>query len=240
MSKKILSIFVGIMALVLLAACAAPIGKVPANIRTMSVNGTGKITLVPDLAYISIGVRSEAEEVSQALNANNAQAVKISETLQKLGVEAKDIQTTNFNVYPMQQYDMEGKVSKTTYVVENTVNVTVRELSNLGKLLDATVKAGANNIYGISFDVDDKTEALDQARTMAIKDAQEKAKAIAEASGVSLGEIQSINVYSSGGVTPVYDAKYGLGGAESMAAEVPVSAGTLIITFEANLTYEIK
>lgn len=240
MSKKIMSILVGIMALGLLAACAAPINKQAVNIRTMSVNGTGKVTLVPDIAYISIGVRSEAEEVSQALNTNNAQAVKISETLQKLGVEAKDIQTTNFNVYPVQQYDGENKFSNTTYVVENTVNVTVRELSNLGKLLDATVKAGANNIYGISFDVDDKSAALDQARTMAIQDAQTKAKAIADASGVSLGDIQSINVYSSGGVTPIYDARYGLGGAESAAAAVQVSAGTLIITFEANLTYEIK
>jgi uncharacterized protein YggE len=243
MSKKIITIILGITTLVLLASCAAGTDGKSANIRTMSVSGTGKVTMVPDIAYINIGVRSEEDEVSDALSGNTAQALKISEALQKMGVEEKDIQTTNFNVYPMQQYDTDGKVTKTTYVVENTVNVTVRDLAQLGKLLDTTVKAGANNIYGISFDVNEeaKNAALDQARDLAINDAKTKAGAIATASGVTLGEIQSINVYSSGGVTAVYDSKYGMGGAtEAAVAEVPVSAGTLVITFEANLSYEIK
>lgn len=240
MSKKILSIILGITALVLVTGCAAGVtGKVN-NVRTLSVTGTGKVTLVPDIAYINVGVRTEGDEVSDALNRNTAQAKKIVDALTKLGVEEKDIQTTNFNVYPMQQYDMEGKVTKTTYIVENTVNVTVRNLAELGKLLDATVKAGANNIYGISFDVDDKETAFAQARDLAIKDAKEKAKAIADASGVNLGDIQNIMVYSSSGVAPVYDVKYGMGGGEAMSASVPVSAGTMLITYEANLVYEIR
>ena len=240
MSKKIVSIVIGIMALVLLASCAGGLNQQYPNVRTLNISGSGKVTLVPDIAYINIGVRTEADEVSTALSGNTTQATKISDALKKLGVEEKDIQTSSFNVYPMQQYDMEGKVTKTTYVVENTVNVTVRDLAQLGKLLDTTVKAGANNIYGISFDVEDKTDALAQARDLAIQDAKEKAQAVAVSSGVTLGEIQNINVYSSGGVIPYYDSKYGMGGAEAPVAEVPVSAGTLVITFEANLTYEIK
>ena len=198
MTTKIVSIILAVAALVLAVSCTAgDIGKVP-NIRTMNVSGSGKVTMVPDMAYISIGVRTEDAEVSAALNGNTTQALKISQALQEMGVEEKDIQTTNFNVYPMQNYDNEGKVIKTTYVVENTVYVTVRKLADLGTILDKTIKSGANSIYGI-------------------------------------------NVYSSGGVTPVYDSKYGLGGAmEAASAQVPVSAGTLIISFEASLTYEIK
>jgi len=243
MTTKIVSIILAVAALVLAVSCTAgDIGKVP-NIRTMNVSGSGKVTMVPDMAYISIGVRTEDAEVSAALNGNTTQALKISQALQEMGVEEKDIQTTNFNVYPMQNYDNEGKVIKTTYVVENTVYVTVRKLADLGTILDKTIKSGANSIYGISFDVNEeaKKAALDQARDLAIQDAKAKAEAIATSSGVSLGEIQGINVYSSGGVTPVYDSKYGLGGAmEAASAQVPVSAGTLIISFEASLTYEIK
>ncbi len=242
MYKQIISIVLGLTALVLLASCATgTIGK-PINIRTMNVNGSGKVTLVPDIAHISIGVRTEREEVSEALNGNSTQAEKIAQALKDMGVEEKDIQTTSFNVYPMQNYDNEGKVTKTTYVVENTVYVTVRDLADLGKLLDTTVKAGANNIYGINFDVNDeaKKSAVEQARDLAIQDAKAKAEAIAASSGVSLGDIQNINVYSSGGVTPIYDSKYGIGGAETAQMNVPISAGSLIITFEASLTYEIK
>jgi len=239
--KKNIFMIVGILAMVLLASCAPAVSpQSDPNIRSMNVSGTGHITLVPDIAYINIGVRSEADEVSSALNTNTAQAQAISDKLISMGLEEKDIQTTSFNVYPMQQYDMDGKISKTTYVVENTINVTVRDLAKLGRLLDAAVKAGANNIYGINFDVEDKSEALNQARDLAIQDAREKADAIATAAGVKLGDLQNINVYTSGGVTPFYDAKMGIGGAAYESASVPVAAGTLVITVEANLTYEIK
>jgi uncharacterized protein YggE len=240
MNKKYYFLIAGLLSIVLLGAC----GKVAypptyPNIRTLSVNGQGQVTLVPDIAYINIGVRTEAKDVSTALSGNTELAAAISAELKSLGVAEKDIQTTAFNVYPMQQYDKDGQISGTTYVVENTVNITVRDLAKLGKLLDATVKAGANNIYGISFDVEDKSAAIEQARELAIQDAREKAEAIAAASGVKLGDLQNVSVYNSSGVTPYYDAKMGIGGAESQAA-VPVAAGTLIITADASMSYEIK
>lgn len=240
MNKKYIYIIAGLLSIIILGACgqvAAP--QAAQNVRTLYVDGSGQVTLVPDIAYINIGVRTEAEDVSSSLSQNSKLAEAITAELKRLGVDEKDIKTTSFNVYPMQNYDMEGKVTKTTYVVENTVNITVRKLADLGKLLDSTVKAGANSIYGISFDVEDKSAAIDQARELAIQDAKEKAEKVASAAGVKLGEVQNINVYTSSGVTPYYDAKMGLGGAESMA-QVPVSAGTLMITATASLTYEIK
>jgi hypothetical protein len=239
MNKKYLFLLAGLLSIVLLGACGQATYPTYPNVRTLSVNGQGQVTLIPDIAYINIGVRTEAKDVSTALSGNTDLAEAIAAELKSLGVAEKDIQTTAFNVYPMQQYDERGQISGTTYVVENTVNITVRDLAKLGKLLDATVKAGANNIYGISFDVEDKSVAIEQARELAIQDAREKAEAIAAASGVELGELQSVNVYNSSGVTPYYDAKMGIGGGMSEAA-VPVAAGTLIITADAGMTYEIK
>jgi hypothetical protein len=138
----------------------------------------------------------------------------------------------------MSDYGMDGQISRKYYVVENTVYITVRDLSKLGTMLDAVVRSGANTINSINFDVVDKEAALAQARDMAIAKARTEAEAIAKASGVSLGDLQTVNVYTSSGATPVYDAKGGMG--MSGGSQVPVSAGQLVITADANLVYEIK
>lgn len=238
MNKNIRLILVGVVAVGLLAACSpsltADSGKIN---RSINVSGTSRVTIVPDIAKINIGVRTESETVTDALDDNNAKANVISEVLQDLGVAEEDIQTSNFNIYPSDQYNpMTGQVEGRKYVVENTVNVTVRDLNSLGKALSAVVDAGANTIYGITFDVDNRDEAIAEARKLAIEDAQAKAEAIAEEAGVALGDLITINVYSSSSPIPYYDAK---GGAYAESS-VPVAAGTLTITMECNLTYEIK
>lgn len=238
MKKKISLIIVSMIVIGLLAACSPSTAPVaPENERSMTVSGTGRVTVVPDIASINIGVRSEAEDVTDALDSNTGQANAISQALQDLGVAEDDIQTSNFNVYPSDRYDpMTGQVEGRYFVVENTVNVTVRDLSSLGEVLTAVVEAGANNIYGINFDVEDRDAAIAEARQLAIQDAKAKAQAIAEESGVELGEILNISVYSGSTPTIYYDAK---GGAYSEAA-VPISAGTLSITMEASLKYSIQ
>ena len=238
MNKKFSLILVSLMVFGLLAACSpntAP--TAPENVRSMNVNGIGRVTLVPDIATINIGVRTEDEVVTDALEGNTAQANAISEVLQDLGVASEDIQTSNFNVYPSERYDpMTGQVEGRFFVVENTVNVKVRELSSLGEVLSAVVEAGANNIYGINFNVDDRDAAVAEARQLAIDDARANAEAIANDAGVQLGDLISINVSSGSSPITYYDAK---GGAYAESA-VPVAAGTLTISMEAYLTYEIQ
>ncbi len=213
---------------------------VTAPLRTLSVTGSGKILLVPDLAYINIGVRSEAADVSSALAANNTQATAITDALKAMGVDEKDLQTANFNVYSMQQYDQMGQPSYVNYAVENTLYVTVRDLTKLSQVLDAALSAGANQIYGINFDLADRQGALSQARDLAIKDAEAKAAATAATAGVTLGQIQSINVSNTSYVQPY--SGYGMGGGAAMDAysSVPVSAGQIVVTFDANLVYVIE
>jgi len=238
MNKKFSLIFVSLVMLGLLAACspaAAPAS--PENTRSMSVSGTGRVTIVPDIATINIGVRTEADIVTDALDGNTAQANAIADALKDLGVEEKDIQTSNFNVYPSERYDpMTGQITGRYFVVENTVNVTVRDLSSLGEVLSAVVEAGANNIYGINFNVEDREAAVAEARQLAIQDAKAKAEAIAADAGVKLGDL--INISVSSGSTPItfFDAKGG-GYAETA---VPMAAGTLSIIMDCYLTYEIQ
>lgn len=211
------------------------------SIRTLSVSGTGRILLVPDIAYISIGVRNEDANVTTALNANNALAAQIAEALKARGVEEKDIQTTNFNVYPSQKYDNMGNITSTAFAVENTINIKITNLADLGVLLDEAIQAGANNIYGIQFDIKDRQAVLDQARDLAIADAKARAQAVADVAGVELVQIQSISVTSSNYIQAAYLSGMGGGYEEkSMDSSVPVSAGQLEVVFEANLVYEIK
>ena len=238
MNKNISLILISFVVIGLLAACASPESPAESNFsRSMNVSGTGRVSVVPDIAMVNIGVRTEADDVNDALSGNTAQANAIAETLKDLGIDEKDIQTSNFNVYPADRYNpMTGEVEGRYFVVENTVIVNVRDLTKLGDVLSAVVDAGANNIYGISFGVEDREAAVTEARELAIQDAKAKAEAIAEAAGVVLGDLLSINVYEGSAPITYFDAK---GGAYSEAA-VPISAGTINIIIECNITYGLE
>ncbi len=238
MKKSYGLIIVSLVIMGLLSACSLPLSSASQeNLRTLNVSGTGRVTIVPDMATINIGVRTEAESVTDALDGNTAQANAISRTLQQMGIEEKDIQTSNFNVYPSERYDyMTGQPGEKYFVVENTVTVIVRDLPSLGEVLTAVVDAGANNIYGINFNVEDREAAVTEARQLAIEDARAKAGAIAEAAGVELGVLININFVEGGYPQPYFDA--GIGGYGE--AEVPIAAGTLTITMECSLTYAIQ
>ena len=237
MSKKINLMIVFVLLAGLLSAC----GLQNANNeqpRQLNISGTGEVYLVPDIAYVYIGTRSEAAEVGDALSENNKQAQNIANVLIDLGVDQKDIQTTAFNVYPVQNYSPEGEPMETRFVVENTVFIKVRELQRLGELLDVVVRNGANQINGISFNVEDREQAEADARRLAVIDAKQKAEELAESAGVSLGELVNLSAYSYGNPQPMYEGKGGGYAADMSAA--PIASGQLVITAEATLTYNIK
>ncbi len=211
----------------------------PLPARTLSVSGSGIAYLTPDIAYINLGVRTEGAEAAKAVAENSDLSLQIAEALKALEVESKDIQTTNFSIFPQQKYDLDGKPSgEITYVVENTVYVTVRNLEIIGDILDAAVKAGANQVYGIQFDVADKTAALSEARQSAVENATVIAQELASAANVSLGDILTINMVSRSAPIPVYE---GMGGARlAEAASVPIAAGQMTLTVEVSMVYQIQ
>jgi uncharacterized protein YggE len=241
---KTKSIFVAAVALLalLVSACGPTTINQEAQpaVRTLSVAGSGEASLEPDIAYIYIGVHTEKLSASEAVAENNTQTQTVIEALRDFGIDAKDIRTTNFSIWPMDKYDpLTGTpTGEKTYAVDNTVYVTVRDLDKLGDLLDTVVQAGANTVNSVQFDVAEKDDALKTARADAVKNARAQAEELAGAAGLQLGEIQSISFFDSQPY-PVFEGKGGGGGAPVEAA-VPIQPGQLTFTVTVNITYEIK
>jgi hypothetical protein len=209
-------------------------------VRTLNVSGVGTVKLTPDIAYIYIGVHTDGTSAGEAVAANNAQTAMLVDALKASGVADADITTSNFSIWPNTQYGPDGTIGGTTYMVDNSVYVTVRSLDNLGDMLDAAIAAGANSINSIQFDLADKTNALKEARAKAVEAAKGQAQELAGVAGVGLGEIQSVSYSDSGGV-PYFDGRGGGGGAEgAVASAVPIQPGQLTITAIVSMSFEIK
>ncbi len=240
MRTKILVFAALAFALVLSACGPATINQAAQPVvRTLNVNGLGASYLTPDIAYINIGVHNEGATASEVVEANKAQTNAVIDAIKKAGVDKKDIRTTNFSIYPSQQYSPEGTVTGTIYMVDNTVYVTVRDLDGLGSLLDDTISAGANSINSIQFDVADKTAAVKDARAKGVEDAKTQAQELADAAGVTLGEIQNISFYDNSPY-PVFEGKGGGGGGYAADVSVPIQPGQLTISVSVSITYAIK
>jgi len=256
MKTKTLLISVVVLLAVVLSACGpaaisaklpavgvgAPTGQTSAPAatpRTVTVSGSGQVYLQPDIAYIYVGVHTENPTASEAVAQNNTNTQKLIAALKAAGVKANDIQTTNFSIWQNTQYGPDGKSTGSTYAVDNTVYLTVRSLDKLGDLLDAAVKAGANNINSIQFDVADKSKAMKEARAEAVKNAKSQAAELADAAGVSLGDIQSIQ-YFDAAPTPMFQGKGMGGGAESANLAVPINPGQMQISVTVTIAYDIK
>ena len=240
MRTKILVFSILAFALALSACGPAVVSQGPQPVaRTLNVNGLGTSYLTPDIAYIYIGVHSEGATASEVVAANKAQTNAVLEALKKAGVADKDLRTTNFSIWPSQQYSPDGKVTGTIYMVDNTVYVTVRNLDGLGALLDDTIAAGANSINSIQFDVADKSAAVKEARAKAVEDAKTQAQELADAAGLKLGEIQNISFYDNSPY-PVADGKGGGGGTMAANTAVAIQPGQLTISVSVSITYDIK
>jgi len=241
--KKTFLTIAAIVILALLVTGFTPLAAGGETQRTMNVTGTGTVKLEPDIAHVNIGVRSQSADIQEAFVDNNNSAKTIIETLISMGVDANDIQTQNFYIYQQQnqpyyrtEEDIEEQEPQMTYVVENTVSTTVRNLETLGEILSKVVEEGANTIYGVSFDVADREAALEEARSMAIKDAQDRAVAIAEEAEVTLGEIQSIQM-SQGSYYQYAEPSARVEMAAGGGGSVPISEGLMKIEVTIYMTY---
>ena len=226
-----------------LSACAAPgaasNNNTPEQPHTISVTGIGVAYGAPDIATAQIGVEYRDKDPGKAVDDASAKMAAVIAAIKGLGVDPKDIQTTNFSVSAQPDYDESGKpIGTFTYVVNNSVNVTVRDLGQVGEVLGQAVGAGANSINGVSFTVSDQSRLEAEARDKAMADAKARAEQLAKAAGVTLDKPMSINEYSVGPVpyAPEYKAAPALGG----GAPVPVSTGQIQINLQVSVTYIIQ
>lgn len=209
--------------------------------RTLSVTGTGTVTLAPDIVTVSLGVQTQGEDVARTVADNNRRLERVIAAAVEAGLASEDIRTTYFSVSPQQQYDPQGMpTGAVTYWVDNTLTVILRQPETLGSLLQAVLVAGANTIQGVSYGVDDTRQAESEARDEAMEDARERAELLAGAAGAALGDPLSISTVSAG---PAYGASYGLGGiggGAEAAVAVPVSPGSTQVQVQVYVVYELK
>lgn len=206
--------------------------------RTVTVSATGTVSAEPDEATISTGVTSEAKTAREALAKNTDAMKKVIAELKTKGVEPKDIQTTQFNIEPIQVYPKEGQPPQITgYRAHNMVGVRVRNLDKLGEVLDQLVTVGANQMNGISFEVSKAETLKDDARKEAMANALRRAKLYAAAAGAEVGEIVQIaEDVSFAGPQPVM-----FGRAKAMAADsVPVERGSQQLEARVTATWTLK
>jgi uncharacterized protein YggE len=183
--------------------------------------------MAPDMAVLQLTVTREAATARAALDANSAAMADVMSAMRDAGIAERDLQTTNFSiqpryVYPKPRNEQPPKI--VGYTVRNNLTVRVRELADLGVLLDQSVTLGVNEGGSVSFINEDPGEALAAARSAAVKDALARAETLAQAAGVKLGDILEISEQTHSTPPRPYRAERAMM-ANSAADAVPVAAG---------------
>lgn len=205
----------------------------------IGVSGIGRVSVNPDTAIASIGVEITAPTLAEATKESSDKMTAVINAIKAAGVDAKDIQTTSYNVYPLTNQPKEGETPKVTaYRVSNIVTVKVRKIDDVGKILDGALEAGANSVNSVFFTVNDPTKAQNDARTFAVKDAMAKAQTLATAAGVKVGKIISISDIQSG-VVPLFRTNAYESAPASAGGAGPVETGSTEITATIEMHFEI-
>jgi len=205
----------------------------------VSVNGQGRVTTPPDTASVMVGVDVTEATLDAAQAEATRQATAIIDAAKAQDIAEEDIQTVNFSVNILREYDNEGNPGEIQgYQVSNQVNVIIRDVAVVGDVLDAVVAAGANNIYGISFYIEDTTAAASQARIAAVDDARIKAEELAAAAGMSIGRVLSISEsYAPGPVPQVFESA--AGDMAAGRAAPPIQPGTTEVYVDVQMSFEL-
>jgi len=223
------------------AAQADPVGTPSpvAPVAVVNVNGQGRVTAPPDTASVTVGVDVTEATLDAAQAEATRQATAIIDAARSQDIAEDDIQTVNFSVTILREYDNEGNPGEIQgYQVSNQVNVIMRDIDAVGDVLDAVVAAGANNIYGISFYIEDTTAAASQARIAAVDDARTKADELAAAAGMSVGRVLSISEsYAPGPMPQVFESAAGDMAAGRAAA--PIQPGTTEVYVDVQMSFEL-
>jgi uncharacterized protein len=220
-------------------------GNLPKD--TITVSGKGEVMVKPDIATVSFGVTAENLDVSKAQTEATTKMNNIINLLKTKGVSEKDIKLTNYNIYPRYDYvgttaiyPYTGRQVLAAYVISQTVEVKIRDISKAGEILSGVGTLKVTDVSGLTFTVDNEDTVKDQARSEAITDAKEQAQILAKSLGVKLVKITA---FSESGNYPIYyemnkSAVLGMGGDSATTPQVPM--GENKITSNVSITYEIR
>lgn len=210
----------------------------------ITIEGRGEVTAAPDTAFLNSGVTTQGATAREALDANSTAMAELIATLTEAGIARRDIQTSNFNVNPNYVYSDARDANGYTlppkivgYQVSNSVTVRVRDLEDLGAILDRAVTVGANTINGVSFSVNDPSALYDEARKAAFADARKKAELYAGLADTELGDIKSIS--EGQGYTQPVPMMARAQSFDAAAGAVPVEAGELTFTINVSVSWDL-
>ena len=215
---------------------------IAASNTLLTLTADGRSARVPDMAVFNAGVTSQGKTAGEAMSANAADMNRVIAALKKAGIADKDVQTSSINLNPLYGQPVVGPNGQVMqeprivgYQANNTVTVRSRDIKGFGKVLDALVSAGANQISGPAFQLSDPSSATDEARMMAIKAARTRAELYAKAAGLRVVRIVSIT--EGGGYSPPQPMY-----AKAMQADsgsTPVSAGEVEAAVSVTVQFEL-
>ena len=228
------------------------------NSYQITVSGDGKVYAKPDVAVVSLGVTTDGTTVAIVTKDNTDKMNAVISAIKALGVDEKDIQTTNYNLTPyydkqviMMPANSVGTAPGTVYTpavtqkvlkytLSQNVQVKIRDFTKVGDILAKASDNGANVVGNLQFTIDNPEKVKEQARAKAIVQAKANAQNLAKESGINLGKI--INVYeNSYGYSPImYDSAKAMGGAPQALSVPTIQPGQQEIDVTINLTYQVR
>lgn len=216
----------------------------PTPKNTISVSAEGKVKAVPDLATVDLGVISNAATAAEAQDQSSKKINAIIDFVKKQDISADDIATSQFNIYPQQDF-REGRTVITGYMANQSITIKVRGVDKstekLSRVLGGVTAAGANQINGVSLSFDDPDNLRQQAREMAIAKAKEKAQALAQTAGLRLGRVVNVSETTADFPFPVpYAAGLGAGGDSARSVAPEIAPGNQDIIANMTVVFEVR
>lgn len=213
------------------------IGRTSEAPHLITISGEGKVTAIPDIAVVMLGMQTEKKSVADAQRENTRVMNELQNRLKALAIPPDDVTTSQYSVYP--QYDWnDGRQTLRGYQVNQEVTVKIRDFDKISPVLALVGELGLNQVGGLNFSIDDPEQLRQEARISALAQAKRKAEALARAAGVRLGKIVSFSE-SGGGVppVPVYALK-GMGGDAAVAPEI--APGSQDVVIMVTVSYELE
>ena len=233
-----------LIGLMMFSATACAVERLHEENGVLTLQGSGQVQAEPDEGYITVGVQTLGATSAVAVRENAGLMQNLYQTLAAFGVKKKEIQTIDFSV--RQHYkevsfrNDQGRTERRNvpdgFKVVNQVRVTVCDLKNMGRVLDALVESGANRIHNIVFGSSEANKLTDEARVKAVEDAKRKASLLLKPLGLELGKVKSISENNYGGHRQL---AYAASSMRSMNDESPISGGTLTFSARVSIVWEI-
>jgi len=234
---------------ILTAACAmsafAQPGAMPPREPpdTVSVTGTGHVSVTPDRFSFNATVQTISPTVEEAVNENNTKVAAVIAALKNAGAKSEEIQTSNFSIYPQYDYSQQqqGKLPRLIgYQVSNSITVTRKQIADAGKLLQAAITAGVNQSSGLSFSVSDPARGRDEGLRAAFADARAKASLLAQAAGRTLGPAMTIAEVGYQSPQPPRPLAGRVMAAQAITEQVPVESGSEELSFSISVVFVLR